>query len=377
MNIIFLFPEIWRPLKANFAARFERLSKACSGYIFTLSSDRYRNHPIGHFHLFSERMGSHFAVRFLKGVWIRIAFPIRLLWRRRQIDAIVAYDPYVSGFAGVMLKFFLRAKLIVEINGDYHQLEPSSHVLKNWLMRLIFHTSVSWADAIKVVNKNQEEFINQHYPGKRVYRFPNLVATEFFRSLEHYPGDYLLTVGTEFERKGVDLLIRAFRQISDNHPNMKLKIMGYCPENEIGKYKELANGNSRIEFIKAGWIEDVGEQMRGCYAFVNAARSDAAPRVIREAMACKKTVVATRTNGAVDYIDDGRTGLLCELENVDDLAKKLDWLISKPTLAAQMGQEAFERLQKEFSEEKYTEAFLALLNEVVQEQTNIDRGFGV
>lgn len=36
--VLFLFPEIYQPLKINFAGQFEQLSKTSTGYIFTLCS---------------------------------------------------------------------------------------------------------------------------------------------------------------------------------------------------------------------------------------------------------------------------------------------------------------------------------------------------
>ena len=349
----------------NFSTRFELLSETFSGFIFTFSSSHYKNLPLGNFRLFGEIATTNIVSRFLKGIWVRILLPICLLGRKGQIDAIITYDPYVDGIAGMILKRYLRAKLIVEVNGDYHKLVLSENALKGWLKRIILHISLCWADAIKVLNRDQEEYFHRCYPGKKVYRFPDFVATEYFRSLECYQGDYLLSVGYPFDLKGVDVLIRAFKRISHDHPAVNLRIMGYCPEKELGRYKELAGDDERIEFIKPGWIEDVGEQMRGCYALVNAARSEAMGRVHLEAMACGKPVVATRTNGGVDYIVDYYTGLLCEIENVEDLATKLDQLLSKQGIAEKMGQAGLERLKNKFSETQYVTAFQAMLDEVI------------
>jgi glycosyltransferase involved in cell wall biosynthesis len=76
-------------------------------------------------------------------------------------------------------------------------------------------------------------------------------------------------------------------------------------------------------------------------------------------------VVATRTSGGLDYIRDGETGLLCEIDDIEDLARKLDCLLSNPKLAVAMGEAGFERLQREFSEEHYKRAFLTRIAEVV------------
>lgn len=366
VNLVFLFPGIWRPLKTDFAAKFRLLSERCTGFVFTLANTRHRDVAIGGFRLWSERIGPTPFVGWLKRFWVQVVLPIRLLWGRHRVDAIIAYDPFISSVTGIVLKLVLRTKLVVEVNGDYQWwTDPSSRLPKRSLTRLLLHASLRCADAVKVLNRAQEGFVKRRFPAKPVYRFPNFVASDYLQSLECHQGDYLLSVGSPFHRKGMDVLIRAFRLLGRDHPTVKLRIMGFAPAEELMAYKQLAHGQPRIEFVDPGWIEDVGEQMSGCYAFVSAARSEAQGRVLFEAMACRKPVVATRTNGALEYIQDGRTGLLCEIDDPEDLARTLDSLLSAPGLAAQMGQAGFERLRAEFSPGRYAESLLSMLEDVI------------
>ena len=105
--------------------------------------------------------------------------------------------------------------------------------------------------------------------------------------------------------------------------------------------------------------------MRGCYALVNAARSEAMGRVHVEAMACGKPIIASRTNGAIECVEDGITGLLCGIGDVADLAAKLDALLSEPQRAAQIGYAGKLRMHNLFSEEACTESYHAMLEDVM------------
>jgi glycosyltransferase involved in cell wall biosynthesis len=239
------------------------------------------------------------------------------------------------------------------------------------LRDLLLKLTLRCADGIRVLNADQETYYRRHFPTRSFYRFPDFVATEYFESLESYQGDYLLSVGHPYHRKGVDTLIEAFKRIAEKHPDISLRIMGYCTEGELAEYQALAGGHSRITFIKPGWIEDVGEQMRGCYALVNAARSEAMGRIHVEAMACGKPIVATRTNGALECVDDGQTGLLCAIDDVEDLAAKLDELLSNPNRASQMGRAAKIRMEKMFSEHVTTERYHAMVEEVCGHSTTL------
>lgn len=363
-RILFLFPLVWRPEKANFARRFARLSERLQGEIVSLSGSRLSGLPLGQFKFYSERFQDAVLRRFISRLRLQFWRPMRL-YRRGSLQCVVAYDPYGSGINGLLLKYLIGARLIVELNGDHHEHRPSTNPIKNLVMGSVLWASLSRADAIKVVNSSLERYVRERFPGKPVFRFPNFVADGYFRTLESRQGDYLLSVGHPFDAKGVPELIEAFHAVAGRHPHLKLRIMGHCPPHELQRFRAVARGDARIEFVPPGWIEDVGEQMRNCYAFVSASHFDAAPRVVFEAMACRKPVVATRTNGGVDYVVDGETGLLCKIRDVDDLASKLDRLISDPARAKAMGEAGFARLVREYSESRHEEYVFAMLEDVL------------
>ncbi len=367
-QILLIFPLVYRPQKENVAKRFTLLSRWYCGHIFALSGGRQRSIAVSDFLFHSEKFGGSAASRFFRGLWIQVIVPLQLLWGKSLVSAVIAYDPFRSGLAALILKYPLRCKMIVEVNGefqgDYETNEPGQTYASQFLKKLLLNLTLRCADGIRVLNSDQEAYYRRLFPRKCFYRFPDFVATEYFESLACHQGDYLLSIGHPFHRKGVDVLIEAFKRVAERHPKVSLRIMGYCPEGDLARYQTLAGGHSRIAFIKPGWIEDVGEQMRGCYALVNAARSEAMGRIHVEAMACGKPIVATRTNGALECIEDGQTGLLCAIDDIGDLTAKLDELLSNPNRANQMGLAGKIRMRKMFAESTYVEAFHAMLEEV-------------
>jgi glycosyltransferase involved in cell wall biosynthesis len=366
-RLVFLCPLVHRPLLAGFASQFEYLSASYQGHVFAMSSSIHRGAPLGRFQLYTALQGTNSAQRLVAWARLQLILPLRLL-RRRSVDAVMTYDPYASGLAGLVLSRALGTKLIVEFNGEYHtvyEMRDAGSRAKSWLMRRVLDFVLRSADAVKVLNASQAAFITSRYPGKPVYRFFAFTATKPFSAQPTYDGGYFLSVGHPFHRKGIDLLIRAFRQALQVYPTTRLRIMGYCPEPELDAYRQLAGNDPRIEFVKPGWIQEVGEEMRGCVALVNAARSEAMGRVHLEAMACRKPVIATRTSGGLDCVEDGRTGLLCNVEDVDDLAAKLTWVLANSDQARRMGEQGYERLRREFSEERYVEMCQAMVTQVI------------
>jgi glycosyltransferase involved in cell wall biosynthesis len=357
---------------------FELLSTSMHGFVFTMSSQAHRGRPIGAFRLYSGRIRATGALNWLSRMHVQVVLPIWLTMKGTKVDAIVTYDPYASGIPAVILKWILRTKLIVQIMGDYHRLDPNDELLgeytslrktgsrlKKMLMKLALRVSVSAADSVKVLNRDQERYIRSRWPGKAVYRFVDFAATQYFSSLSTRQGDYLLAVGHPFHRKGIDVLVQAFVRIADNFPELRLRILGYAPEPELASYQKLAGHHPRIEFLKAGWIEDVGDLMRGCYGLVHAARSEAMGRVLLEAMACRKPIVSTRTNGGLDHVVDGKTGILCDIDDVGALASAMHKLLENPERAREMGMAGFDHMTSEFSEERFAELFISMSQRTV------------
>ncbi len=376
-KVLFLFPEILRPQKVNHRHMFELLSPRLHGDVFTMASQAHKGTQIAAFRLYSGRLRPARVLNWLVRLYVQFLLPLRLSMRRPRVDAIVTYDPYASGVPALVLKWFTRAKLIVQVMGDYHRLSPADELVgehgqlrptggpfKRIIMNLALRMSLRAADAIKVLNRDQERFVRSNWPGKPVFRFADFAATRYFTSLDCYQGNYLLAVGHPFHRKGVDVLIRAFARIADDFPQICLRILGYAAQGELESYRALVGHHPRIEFLKAGWVEEVGEQMRGCYGLVHAARSEAMGRVLLEAMACRKPIVSTKTNGGLDYVVDGETGILCGIDDVEALASAMRMLLADPARAQRMGHAGHDHLQRTSSEERFSELFVAMVDEV-------------
>jgi glycosyltransferase involved in cell wall biosynthesis len=86
------------------------------------------------------------------------------------------------------------------------------------------------------------------------------------------------------------------------------------------------------------------------------------PMTIAEAFAYGLPVLASRLGAMAEIVEEGRTGLLFEPGNPNDLAEKVEWAWTHPEEMKRMGKEA----RKEF-EEKYTaEKNYKMLMEIYQ-----------
>jgi glycosyltransferase involved in cell wall biosynthesis len=89
------------------------------------------------------------------------------------------------------------------------------------------------------------------------------------------------------------------------------------------------------------------------------------PRVIVEAYACGKPVVASRLGAMSEVIVDGRTGLHFRAGDSEDLAEKVRWLIDHDDATRQMGREARLEFESKYSEERNYELLMRIYKRAI------------
>ena len=159
----------------------------------------------------------------------------------------------------------------------------------------------------------------------------------------------VVTVAHLIPHKGVDHLVRAVA-LSQVRPS--LTVVGDGPQLEALRALARELGVSdRINF--AGLRDDVNALLSGCDVFVHpAVWEEAFGLTIAEAMAAGRAVVASRTGGIPELVEDGVSGLLVPPADPAALAKALDLLGSRPDLRRKLGASARERAKQRFSLEQ-------------------------
>jgi glycosyltransferase involved in cell wall biosynthesis len=139
----------------------------------------------------------------------------------------------------------------------------------------------------------------------------------------------------------MDRLIAAFAQLSGKYPEWTLDIFGEgeCHESLSQQIHRLQLAD-RIRLLPP--TSHIAEEYENSDFFVLSSDYEGFGLVIIEAMACGLPVVATDCPyGPSDIIDDGKTGLLSQM-NVKDLAEKIEWMITHEKERMEMGLRAHE-----------------------------------
>ncbi len=104
--------------------------------------------------------------------------------------------------------------------------------------------------------------------------------------------------------------------------------------------------NRQLHFL--GWRRDVPELLAASDVVTLTSRFEGLPRVLVEARACGKPVVAMAVDGVVEVVEDGVNGFLVPEGEVASMAEKVAWLLQNPEQAKALGRAGQKGLE-EFS----------------------------
>lgn len=156
--------------------------------------------------------------------------------------------------------------------------------------------------------------------------------------------------------KGIEFLIEAFARIAPAHPTARVRIYGEPIDPEYAAFlKEMAvrlGVADRVEFHP--FAQDISQVYRDGLFFVVPSLSvnpgpESFSRIIIEAWAHARPVIAFACGGPKLLIEDGVDGFLVEERNTGELATRLAELLEDPALIARLGLAGAEKARAQFA----------------------------
>jgi len=149
--------------------------------------------------------------------------------------------------------------------------------------------------------------------------------------------------------KGIEQIIEYMALVRKSLPEAVLAVFG---------------GNIGLEdsgILSLGWVS--GDDLKMAYAIsdivvVPSVCFDSLPTVILEAMASKKPVIATQFGGARELVVEGETGYIVNPFDVENVSKKISYLLLNKEKANLMGLNGYNRVASDFNLEKQTKKLI-------------------
>ena len=177
-----------------------------------------------------------------------------------------------------------------------------------------------------------------------------------FRQAHAIPADAFAVglVGLLIPWKGQELFIETIKLLADHMPEAVFAIVGGTPDEfkyfEKALRKSAADPRIRGRVVFTGHISGMAAVYNGLSVVLSASTSpEPLGTMIIEAMTLARPIIAPDHGGAVEIIDDGKTGLLFKAGDAEDLAAKIRLLHGDAKLCRSLGHAAREHALKVFA----------------------------
>lgn len=313
-------------------------------------------------------------------IWVldqAIGRPSRLStwWRLRQV--IRRFRPHVvhARSTGVWVDAAMATrglggvKLLLSFHGKTHTHRPALR------RRLLNRWAAARADAVLAVSRESIEYMKHEWGlgptrlavihnGVNLDRFhppagPDEAARlrgELGLNAEHR---LAVCVANFLPIKGIDVLIRAWQQVSARQPAARLLLVGDGPLRDSLQALAWELG-CRDSVLFAGARENVPDLLRAADLFVLPSHYEACCNAILEAQASGLPVVACDTGGNPELIDSGATGWLVRPGSPDALAEGILAVLADDQLRRRIGRAARDQAVAACGEAAWLEAYNSL-----------------
>jgi glycosyltransferase involved in cell wall biosynthesis len=287
---------------------------------------------------------------------------------RRRRTALVHHNNGIEP-CSVLLARLLRVPLVVYQRGDeWHS--RMARGLARLVTRYVANSEATKQDLLRL--GVPPERIRVIYPPVDLDRFnPEVDARHQRAEFGVGPEEPCFGIfGTLLEWKGHHVFLEAARRVMDEIPGARAFVIGEAPERgrrygeELHRLVERLGITDRVVFT--GFRADVPELMQLLRVVVHASVTpEPFGRVIVEAMAMGKPVVATRAGGPLEIIEDGVSGHLVPADQPEAMARSIIRLLSDPEHAARTGRRGRQEVITRFSAVAHARLVEAVYEEVL------------
>jgi glycosyltransferase involved in cell wall biosynthesis len=223
------------------------------------------------------------------------------------------------------------------------------------------------ADAYVAISKETETIFAQNVRRPIAY-IPNAASKSFSASAPRARANasaQILSVGTISAQKHYDLLVEVAVALKNRigiaaMPKFMIAGNGVDLENMRMLAQERGVAD-HVHFL--GERSDIAQLMQSSDLYLNSSRYEGMPVALLEAMASGLPIIATKVAGNTELVGHMENGLLCALDDAQDLAGAISKLIDDDALYSRCSAAAIER-SKSFSIEATCASHLALYQKI-------------
>jgi L-malate glycosyltransferase len=291
--------------------------------------------------------------------------------RERRVEVWNAHFPGSNVCTPLLLQRmgFFKGKILLSFHGsDFRALDE----LKGY-RRAVWRTVLTQTDAVIACSRDLAESVKRFAPRAKVITIHNGVDLSLFscERIASRARRSILHVGKFDSNKAQDVLLRAFYLLLKSVPDASLVLVGSNGPS-IQQVRDLVADlglGQRVEILVDVQHELLPRIMDRADLFVLPSRKEALPLVLLEAGAANLPVVASRTGGIPELIEDGVTGVLVSPGDIETLEAAMRDLLLNTERADGLSRAWHEQVVRGWSWQRTATEYLSLLRYPMENQS--------
>ncbi len=300
---------------------------------------------------------------------LKLFFHLLKLYKKINPDVILHYT-IKPNIYGNLAAAFLRKSTIGNISGLGTVFLNNN--LSSKIARTLYKLTLKFSTKVFFQNHHDKKlFIENSLVNKDIVELipGSGIDTKYFAPENFEPKNLtFLFIGRLIRDKGIDEYIEAIKIIKSKYKNIKFQIVGSLYEknptaiNQITLNRWIYQG--LIEY--KGHTDDIKSHIAKASSIVLPSYREGLSRSLLEAASMAKPIVTTDVPGCSDIVDDGINGFLCQAKDPLDLANAIIKMIElSDEERLTMGENAREKVLKNFSEEIIIKKYQQTIKEVI------------
>lgn len=304
--------------------------------------------------------------RYLLTLLHRLPKTIQTL-RSLQITTINAHFATANLFTIALLKKLRlwRGKILISFHGsDVKSIDKNS-----WIWKFISTETNEYICCSEFLARQVAEIAI--FANSTAHTIHNGIKCEDFRSLvdtnplKNANRPYIINIGTYIPLKGQDILLHAFKEVISQFPEFRLIFVGGRDNGDwlekIASISRDLNISESVYFKENLSQRDVANLINGALCMAHPSRREAFPLVLLEAGSLGIPVIASNVGGISELIEDQKTGILVEPEDVKGLVAGINSLIIDEEKRRNLGCSLKKNIENNFSAGQMCEKYIRII----------------
>lgn len=247
--------------------------------------------------------------------------------------------------------------------------------LNHMWFRLIDSISIKRANILLCTCNYSKDFVENKFKKARgiTYLVHKGIDIPFSQKKVKKETDVMF-IGSRFEIKGAKEVLFAINILKKKYQNIKCLMIGRYSKFDFNYEKFIKDNNlqGNVTILTNLSHEKIIDYLKKARIFVNPTHLEIIAQTATEAMAVKVPVISSDVGGMTEAVEHNKTGFIIKANDYEALAKYIDFLLSNPKRAEELGKNGFKKVKVEFTDQEMVKNYIKIYNKFLSEEKKIE-----